>query len=163
MSGTMLTVMLVLFAESATTGKTLIGLDPIFALDAEAREGTRAVGPFSALWYVVFMIPFFLWVKEPRTERRPLHIGRALASLGALLADERTGQVVRHLRQVWPDPMTGQDWGLIRQGQGIRGVYSVSALTPLRAPKGVARFDEWRFEADPPPAAPRQQTVTTAP
>ncbi|MEK8086076.1 hypothetical protein WNB94_06660 [Aquabacterium sp. A3] len=84
-------------------------------------------------------------------------------SLNDLLADERTGQVVRHLRQVWPDPMTGQDWGLIRQGQGIRGVYSVSALTPLSAPKGVARFDEWRFEADPPPAAPRQQTVTTAP
>ena len=31
-----------------------------------AREGTRAVGPFTAIWYVVFMIPFFLWVREPQ-------------------------------------------------------------------------------------------------
>jgi UMF1 family MFS transporter len=80
-----LIIMLVLFAESATTGKTLIGLDPIFALDAEAREGTRAVGPFSALWYVVFMIPFFLWVKEPKMPRGQLHIGAALGSLVELL------------------------------------------------------------------------------
>jgi UMF1 family MFS transporter len=80
-----LSIMLVLFAESATTGKTLIGLDPMFALDAEAREGTRAVGPFSALWYVVFMIPFFLWVKEPKMPGGQLHIGAALGSLVELL------------------------------------------------------------------------------
>jgi UMF1 family MFS transporter len=24
------------------------------------------VGPFTAIWYAVFMIPFFLWVREPR-------------------------------------------------------------------------------------------------
>ena len=73
-----LVLMLTLFAESATTGKTLIGLDPIFGLDAEAREGTRAVGPLTALWYVVFMIPFFLWVRE---KKRPdaLPIGQAVA------------------------------------------------------------------------------------
>ena len=73
-----LVLMLTLFAESATTGKTMIGLDPIFGLDAEAREGTRAVGPLTALWYVVFMIPFFLWVRE---KKRPdaLPIGQAVA------------------------------------------------------------------------------------
>ncbi len=32
------------------------------------REGTRSVGPFTAIWYAVFMIPFFLWVREPRAE-----------------------------------------------------------------------------------------------
>lgn len=57
--------MLVLLAEGAT-GKTLIGLSPIFGLDAGAREGTRAVGPLTAIWYALFMIPFFLWVREPR-------------------------------------------------------------------------------------------------
>ncbi len=61
-----LIIMLTLLAESATTGKTLIGIDPIFGLDAASREGTRAVGPLTAIWYVVFMIPFFLWVREPR-------------------------------------------------------------------------------------------------
>jgi UMF1 family MFS transporter len=57
--------MLAFLAEGAT-GKTLIGIAPILGLDPEAREGTRAVGPFTAIWYVLFMIPFFLWVQEPR-------------------------------------------------------------------------------------------------
>ncbi|ALG89006.1 MULTISPECIES: MFS transporter [Actibacterium] len=61
-----LAVMLVFFAESATTGKTLIGIAPVLGLDAAMREGTRAVGPFTALWFAVFMVPFFLWVREPR-------------------------------------------------------------------------------------------------
>ena len=56
---------LVFFAEDATTGKTLIGLSPVFGLDPATREGTRSVGPFTAIWYLVFMVPFFLWVKEP--------------------------------------------------------------------------------------------------
>lgn len=84
-----LILMLALFAENSATGKTLIGLDPILGLDPEAREGTRAVGPFTALWYAVFMIPFFLWVREPRTERRPLNLGLAFASLRDLLASLR--------------------------------------------------------------------------
>ncbi|MGY3438563.1 MULTISPECIES: MFS transporter [unclassified Marinovum] len=61
-----LVIMLTCFAESADTGKTLIGISPLLGLDAEAREGTRFVGPLSALWYVVFMIPFFLWVRDPK-------------------------------------------------------------------------------------------------
>ena len=52
-----LVLMLVLFAENAATGKTLIGIDPIFGLDAAAREGTRSVGPLTALWFAVFMVP----------------------------------------------------------------------------------------------------------
>ncbi len=60
-----LILMLALFAEGAT-GKTLIGISPILGLDPETREGTRAVGPLTAIWYAVFMIPFFLWVREPR-------------------------------------------------------------------------------------------------
>jgi MFS transporter, UMF1 family len=63
-----LILMLTLLAEGAT-GKTLIGIAPIFGLDAEAREGTRSVGPLTAIWYILFMIPFFLWVREPRKPR----------------------------------------------------------------------------------------------
>ena len=63
-----LIIMLLLFAEDATTGKTLIGLDPLFGLDASAREGTRAVGPFMAVWFLIFMIPFFLWVRDDPTD-----------------------------------------------------------------------------------------------
>ena len=74
-------IMLLFFAEGATSGRTFIGLDPAFGLDPEAREGTRAVGPFSALWYLVFMIPFFLWVKEPKTTAGKLHLGGVFASI----------------------------------------------------------------------------------
>lgn len=67
----MLVLMLVLFAESATTGKTLIGIDPLFGLDASAREGTRFVGPLTAIWFAVFMIPFFAYVRDPKPARPP--------------------------------------------------------------------------------------------
>lgn len=60
-----LILVLMLLAEGAT-GRTLIGLSPILGLDPALREGTRAVGPFTAIWYAIFMIPFFLWVREPR-------------------------------------------------------------------------------------------------
>ncbi len=84
-----LILMLLFFAEGGDTGLTLLGREPLFGLDPEAREGTRAVGPFTAIWYVVFMVPFFLWVKEPKTDARPLHVGRAIASLRDLLASLR--------------------------------------------------------------------------
>lgn len=81
-----LVIMLLFFAGDATTGKTLLGLDPAFGLlDAEAREGTRAVGPFAAIWFAVFMVPFFLWVREPKTARVPLHIGAAMGRLQDLI------------------------------------------------------------------------------
>lgn len=84
-----LVLMLLFFAEGADSGLTLLGTEPLFGLDPEAREGTRAVGPFAAIWYVIFMIPFFLWVKEPKTDARPLHVGRAFASLKDLLRSLR--------------------------------------------------------------------------
>lgn len=84
-----LVLMLLFFAEGGDSGVTLLGTAPLFGLDTEAREGTRFVGPFTALWYVLFMIPFVLWVKEPHTERRPLHLDRAFASLRDLIRSLR--------------------------------------------------------------------------
>jgi UMF1 family MFS transporter len=81
-----LVVMLLFLAESGTTGKTLIGLDPIFGLNPEEREGTRFVGPLSAIWYIVFMIPFFLWVRDPRPVRAARGaVPKALRGLGHTL------------------------------------------------------------------------------
>jgi UMF1 family MFS transporter len=81
-----LIIMLVLLAENATTGKTLIGISPILGLDAEAREGTRAVGPLTAIWYLVFMIPFLLWVRDPKPSRAvPGATARALRELGGTI------------------------------------------------------------------------------
>lgn len=61
-----LVLMAGLIVVNPTTGKTLLGLQPILALDTAAREGDRLVGPFSAVWYLLFMIPFFLFVPDYR-------------------------------------------------------------------------------------------------
>lgn len=84
-----LVIMLCFFAESAETGLTQLHIQPIFGLDSEAREGTRAVGPLTAIWYAVFMIPFFIWVKEPKMPRGRLNIGAAMGSLFDLLKSLR--------------------------------------------------------------------------
>lgn len=73
-------IMLLLFAESET-GKTLIGLTPPFGLDPEMREGTRFVGPFSALWFIIFMVPFFVWVREDKSLARKTTVSQALSDL----------------------------------------------------------------------------------
>ncbi len=74
---------LVALADSADTGRTLIGIAPLFGLDASLREGVRAVGPpFTAIWYGgVFMIPFFLWVRLPKVENK-MTMGHALRRAG---------------------------------------------------------------------------------
>ncbi len=82
-----LVMMLALFAEGGSTGKTLIGIEPIFGLDPEAREGTRFVGPLTALWYLLFMIPFFLYVREPKpVGRQSGTTAEALRGLARTLA-----------------------------------------------------------------------------
>ncbi|MBC7140025.1 MAG: MFS transporter [Defluviimonas sp.] len=60
-----LILMLALLAENGETGRTMIGIAPLFGLDPALREGTRAVGPLTAIWYALFMVPFFCWVREP--------------------------------------------------------------------------------------------------
>ncbi|MFT3690525.1 MFS transporter [Paenirhodobacter sp.] len=63
-----LIVMLGFVQINPATGRTLIGLPPLFGLDLAAREDTRIVGPLTAVWYALFMVPFFLWVRDPRPE-----------------------------------------------------------------------------------------------
>ncbi|WP_420569156.1 MFS transporter [Thalassovita sp.] len=76
-----LAILLALFVEQPN-GKTLIGLDPAFGLNADQKEGTRIAGPFTALWYLVFMIPYFMWVKDPKTTGSRASLSTALGKLG---------------------------------------------------------------------------------
>lgn len=118
-----LIVMLALFAENAATGLTLLGRPPALGLDAAAREGTRFVGPFTAIWYAVFMIPFFLWVREPRGAGRPIRLGLALRDLGGLLAS------LRHRRSLtaWlVSSMFSRD--ALNALYGFGGVYAATVL-----------------------------------
>lgn len=55
-------------AADPQTGKTLVGLSPLFGLDAAAREGDRFSGTLTALWFVIFVTPMFLLTPDsPRT------------------------------------------------------------------------------------------------
>ncbi|MDF1726857.1 MAG: MFS transporter [Sulfitobacter sp.] len=56
-------VMLFLF-QAGDNGKTFIGLDPLFGLDTGTGADTRIVGPLTAIWFVIFMVPFFLYVRD---------------------------------------------------------------------------------------------------
>ena len=65
LGGLIALVIALLFLVEQANGTTLIGVAPGFgALDPAMKEGTRAVGPFVALWFALFMIPYFLWVRE---------------------------------------------------------------------------------------------------
>ncbi len=81
-----LIVTLCILAENQS-GKTLIGIGPAFGLDPEMREGTRSVGPFAALWYIVFMIPFVIWVREsgPRLKPSVTIVKKGMSDLVATL------------------------------------------------------------------------------
>ncbi len=81
-----LIIVLGLLAGQPATGKTLFGIEPLFGLDTAAREGDRASGPLTAVWYVIFVLPMFLWT--PDVKRRTSAAGaisRGLAELGATL------------------------------------------------------------------------------
>ncbi len=70
-----------LLVTNPATGHTLLGLEPLLTLDLAQREGDRLVGPFAALWVLVFLIPFFLFVPD-RPATGPARASRpALAEL----------------------------------------------------------------------------------
>jgi type II secretory pathway pseudopilin PulG len=78
-------------------------------------------------------------------------------TLEQLLLDPRDPGVRRYLRRVYVDPMTGKaEWGLIKAGGRIVGVYSLGTRAPLKTsgfPTEYAQFSEakdygdWKFQA----------------
>lgn len=59
-----LALILVFFVANPETGTTLAGFLPAFGLDATSFGGDRASGPFSALWYLIFVLPLFLFTPD---------------------------------------------------------------------------------------------------
>jgi UMF1 family MFS transporter len=83
-----------------STGKTLLGFQPLVPVDPATREGDRLVGPFSALWYLVFVLPLFLFTPDVRAtplEARPVSatLGQLVRSVKELVRDH--GQVALFL------------------------------------------------------------------
>lgn len=91
--------------------------------------------------------------------------------LEQLLTDDRFPGMVRHLRRLYDDPVTGSaTWGVIRDGQGfVVGVHSLSPQVPIRQsgfPGQFAGFErattyqDWVFQA---PLAPGGVRAPSAP
>jgi len=77
-------------------------------------------------------------------------------SLQELLRDPRQPNVVRHLRRIYGDPMTGTpDWGLVTAPDGqIVGVFSLSDGEPIRRHGfadpytpfvSASKYSDWKF------------------
>lgn len=82
--GGLVSLILVLGFMSASpeTGKTLLGLKPIFGLDPATGAGDRASGPLTAFWYIIFIIPLFLFTPDaPKKARVQGAITKALKEL----------------------------------------------------------------------------------
>ncbi|WP_323813132.1 MFS transporter [Cellvibrio sp. NN19] len=73
---------LLFLAGNPATGKTLLGIAPLFGLDAAQGEDARITGPYAALWYFIFILPMFLLTPDSKTGM-PLKVAIA-ASMGEL-------------------------------------------------------------------------------
>ena len=82
------------------------------------------------------------------------------ASLEHLLKDDRYPGIKRHLRKIFPDPMTkAGEWGVIRaENERIMGVFSKSADEPLKQGgfsesykdfENKKQYKDWKFIYDP--------------
>lgn len=81
--------------------------------------------------------------------------------LQALLQDPRTPNIRRHLRRIYPDPLTGKaEWGLVEApGGGVMGVFSLSTQAPAKTANfeaadegftGARAYADWKFTYVPP-------------
>jgi len=59
-----LVMVLGFLAGDPKTGRTLFGIAPLFGLDPATHEGTRFSGPLTSIWFVVFVLPMFLFTPD---------------------------------------------------------------------------------------------------
>ncbi|WP_367278480.1 MFS transporter [uncultured Amaricoccus sp.] len=78
-----LVLVLLLLAPAPGQTTTLLGIAPILGLDPTAGEPARATGPFAALWYLVFALPFFLHTPDEPARRAPALARTALRDVAA--------------------------------------------------------------------------------
>ena len=112
LGGMIVLISVVLFiAGNPQTGKTLLGGTPIFGLDPAAGEDARVTGPISALWYLVFILPMFLFTPDAgRGKPLPAAVRSGLRDLGHTLSELRNKPgILRFLvgRMIYQDCVNG--------------------------------------------------------
>lgn len=105
-------------------------------------------------------------------ESSPGNLKRWPRSLEDLTEDKRFVGTRRHIREIYPDPMTrSAHWGIVMSDDGgIAGVHSLSTAQPIRSAPleldnptlpSASRYADWQFVYRPPqapatPAAPHR-------
>ena len=96
---------------------------------------------------------------ESYWRRGPGRVKTLPPSLDVLLSDDRFPTPVRHLRKLYSDPITGEDFALVRLANGIAGVQSSSKDAPLKTTnfpqryrqfEAATSYEQWQFAFVPP-------------
>jgi UMF1 family MFS transporter len=64
-----LVIVLGFLAANPESGRTLFGLAPLFGLDPVTHQGDRITGPLTAIWFVIFVTPMFLFTPDYPAKR----------------------------------------------------------------------------------------------
>jgi type II secretory pathway pseudopilin PulG len=159
-------------SRQGTAGFTYIGLLIMVAILAVAVSATVQLGAVAQrrdaereLLYVGEQLQKALFTYASRA---PGGMPRLPRELSDLLRDPRQPSiVVRHLRRIPIDPITGKaDWALLRTPDGfITGVHSASDARPIKVAnfdptfshfEGAVRYSDWVFGLDQLPKQPSQ-------
>ena len=94
-------------------------------------------------------------------------------SLEDLLKDPRRPGTERYLRRLYPDPITGKEWVLVKAPDGgILGVHSASDAKPFKLAgfkardatfEGTQKYSDWKFIVQPAAATPPSAKPSTRP
>lgn len=66
-------------------------MDPWFGISGQDMASIRATGPLTAIWFLIFMIPFLLWTHD--VERKPMPVGEAMK-----LGLKQLGRTIREVK-----------------------------------------------------------------
>ncbi len=81
---TLISVLLTM--ASNDKGLTLLGMEPMFGINAEFKEGERATGPLTAIWYLVFVLPLLFFTPDvPPRKKITGAVGQGLKNLFATI------------------------------------------------------------------------------
>ncbi|TWD53262.1 UMF1 family MFS transporter [Agrobacterium vitis] len=118
-----------LLAANPQTGKTILGITPLFGLDPATGEDARITGPIAALWYLVFILPMFFFTPDQvKGEALGKAVRSGLADLKATLQEvrKRSG-ILRFMiaRMIYQDGVNGV---LILGGVFAAGMFGWSTM-----------------------------------
>jgi hypothetical protein len=96
-------------------------------------------------------------------ESTPGTVKRYPRTLEELTKDPRQPATQRYLRKLYPDPLGGAEWGIVKAPDGgVRGVFSLSEQKPLKVAgfklrdagfESAQQYADWKFIHTPAAAA----------